>query len=154
MNDSIRWMAVAIGATALVLAVGCGQPPEETGEADPTVVPPSSAPSNVPHNPNVVKSKSLPANFPDDIPQYPEAEVLESRATSDMGLAVTMIVQDDADKVASFYADALAAEGWTTDIRNMPDGNSVFADKGNRTAAVLVTENRRGSEVRLILGHH
>jgi hypothetical protein len=30
----------------------------------------------------------------------------------------------------------------------------VFADKGNRTAAVSVTENRRGSEVRLILGHH
>jgi hypothetical protein len=152
--ESIRFVAVAIGATALVLAVGCGQPPEEKGGADPTVVPPSAAPSNVPHNPSVVKSNELPANFPDDIPQYPEAKVLESRATSDMGLAVKMVVEDDADKVASFYADTLAAEGWTTDIRNMPDGNSVFADKGNRTAAVLVTENRSGSEVTLILGHH
>jgi hypothetical protein len=147
-------MAVAIGATALLLAVGCGQPPEEKGAAASKTVPPSAAPSNVPFNPNVVKSQELPANFPDDIPRHPEAKVLESRATSDMGLAVTMVVEDDADKVASFYADTLAAEGWTTDIRNMPDGSSVFADKGNRTAAVLVTENRRGSEVRLILGHH
>ena len=159
MSVSIRFMTIAVGAVALALAVGCGQPPEEKTAASsqakgPKKAPSSSAPSGVAQSPSVVTSDKLPANFPQDIPQHPDAKVLESRATSDLGMSVVMTVDDDASEVSSYYADSLAAEGWSTDIRNMPDGNTVFADKGNRTVAVLVTEGRKGSEVRMILGHH
>lgn len=160
MSVSIRIVAIACGAAALAFVLGCGQPPEqkgtETSQEEPSAAaktPRSPAPAGEVVNPNVVRSKELPANFPDDVPQHPDANVIESRATSDLGLSVYLVVPDDASEVASFYADSLASEGWSTDIRRMPDGTAVFADKGNRTAAVMVAEGRRGAEVRLLLGH-
>ncbi|MGI9592662.1 MAG: hypothetical protein ACR2P8_14925 [Myxococcota bacterium] len=156
MTVSIRLVAIACGAAALMLALACGQPPEaEKQEAESATSPSQSAPSpQVPStNPNVVTSKELPANFPEDSPLYPDAEVVESRATRDLGLSLFFVVKDDAPKVMSYYADGLAAKGWSTEIRDMPDGSAVFADKGNRTAAVMVTESRRGSEVRVLLGN-
>lgn len=158
MSVSIRFVAIAFAAVALASAVGCGQPPEDdapagTGQEASKAMPPSPAPSGQVNNPSVVTSTELPANFPDDVPRHPEAEVVQSKATSDLGLAVTLTVRDDASEVARWYADELSSEGWQTDIRRMPDGNTVFAEKGNRSAAVLVTDSRRGAEVRMILGH-
>jgi len=70
-----------------------------------------------------------------------------------MGLSLKMDVQDDVDAVTSFYADKFASEGWTTDIRHTPEGNAVFADKGKRTAIVMVHEGERGARIELVLGY-
>ena len=160
LTISIRVVAIAAGAATLAFLLGCGQPPEKEAAQDPETAatpsqasPDSSAASSRVVNPGVVVSKELPANFPKDLPQHPDAKVIESRATSDLGLAIVLVVRDDASKVASFYADGLASQGWATDVRNMPGGTTVFADKGKRTAAVTVTEGRRGAEVRMIVGH-
>ena len=69
------------------------------------------------------------------------------------GRVTRLVPPVGAPTVLSYYADGLAAKGWSTEIRNMPDGSAVFADKGARTAAVMVTESRRGSEVRVLLGN-
>lgn len=153
MSVSIRFVAIALGAAALALAAGCGQPPEGDQPEEVSKTAPSPAPGGKFSNPNLVTSTDLPANFPDDVPLHPDAEVVESRATSDLGLSLYMVVKDDASEVISYYADGLASKGWSTDIRNMPEGSAVFADKGKRTAAVMVTETRRGSEVRVLLGN-
>lgn len=153
MSVSIRFVVIAFGAAALAFALGCGQPPEDEKAATPSKASPTPSGAAVNVNPRVVRSTELPANFPKDIPQHPEATVVESRATSDLGMSVIVVVKDDPDEVISYYADGLAAKGWSTDIRNMPDGSAVFADKEKRTAAVMVTETRRGSEVRILLGN-
>ena len=156
MTVSIRLIAVAVGAVALALSAGCGQPPEqETSGTESAAAPslPVAPAGGVVDSSGRVLTKDLPANFPDDVPRHPDAEVIQARATGDMGLAVSLVVKDDVDTVASFYADKFASEGWTTDVRHTPEGSAVFADKGKRTAAVMVHETKRGAQVELVLGH-
>ena len=43
-----------------------------------------------------------------------------------------------------FLADQLAAEGWSTDIRDTPEGKAILADKGERTAVTQVTSAKDG----------
>ena len=158
MSVSIRFVATVVGAAALALSVGCGQPPEDESTAksqaaEPSKTPPSQAPTGGPPTGLVVTTTELPANFPDDVPNHPEAEVLQARATADMGLAISLIVKDDVSAVASYYNKGFKSEGWSTNLKNMPDGSAVFANKDKRTAAVLVTEGRRGAQVELIVGY-
>ena len=156
MSAFIRFVVTAAGAAALAFQLGCGQPPEDPGaqeqQESATKAPDSPAPSGQVKAPNVIVTKAMPANFPKDIPKHPEGKVIESRATSDLGLSIFLVVPDDASEVASFYADGLAADGWATDVRKLPGGTTVFADKGNRRLGVTVTEGRRGAEVRMIVG--
>lgn len=159
MSVSIRFVAAVVGAAALVLSAGCGQPPEDEPAAEPNAQaakpaksPASTGPVAPREAPRVVTMTELPANFPDDVPNHPEGQVLQARATSDMGLAVSMVVEDDVTTVAKYYAKAFSSEGWSTNVKNMPDGSAVFAEKGNRNAAVMVTEGRRGAQVELIVG--
>lgn len=150
MRFSIHFVVIAAGGAALALALGCGQPPED--EEAGSKMPSSSAPSGAIESQGVIRTTTLPANFPDDVPNHPEAQVVQSKATSDLALAISMIIKDDVSAVSSYYADTFASEGWTTDIRAMPEGTAIFADKGNRSAAVMISEGRRGAQVELILG--
>jgi hypothetical protein len=161
---SLRRICILAGALALAAAAGCG----DSGEPQ---APPASAPTaqespalqidkpgkveippplsgNAP-----MMATELPADFPKDVPQHPSARVIQARASRDQGLAVSFVLggEDDADAVASFYADSFAAQGWSTDIRRTPDGQAIFADKGDRTASALVRPGDEGVLVDLII---
>lgn len=152
MTVSIRLIASIVAAGALALSVGCGRPPEEKaagGEEALSSKSPATPPSGAS---DAVIGRELPPNFPDDVPRLPKAQILETRATPDMGFSVSMLVKDDPGPVMKFYADQFASEGWTTNITESPDGDALFADKGKRTAALLVRETQRGTQVQLVLG--
>lgn len=126
---------VALGSS---LALGCGGDTSETPAA-PTGTPetPAAAPAGQPAVTAPVEDvwlTELPANFPADVPQYPGAEVVKARPSSDSGFVVGFSTTDDPAKVASYFADAFAAQGWSTNRVDAPEGIMVFADKGERSA--------------------
>jgi len=94
---------------------------------------------------------SLPPDFPGDVPQYPGADFKTGRTSTGQGLSMTLTSGDDFEKVASFYADGFAAEGWATDIRRTPEGKAIFAEKGNRSASAFVRGADEGTLVDLVL---
>lgn len=130
-----------------------GDKPSWTAEATPSPGKEGAEPER-PHVPNAASiGAKLPPNFPEDVPQYPGAEVSDARSVVGQGLAVSLTSDDDSDKVASFYADTFAARGWETDIRRTPDGHMIFADKGKRAASALVHPGAdgAGTQVELIV---
>ena len=61
-------------------------------------------------------SRVLPEGFPEGVPQYPEAILIETayqQAPSSLQFAVSLISRDDAADVLSFYRDAFEENGWT-----------------------------------------
>ncbi len=96
---------------------------------------------------------TLPDDFPPDIPIYPGAELSKVRSHFGVsgGLTAVFTTSDAPDKVASEYADFLAAEGWVTERTKMGEGEMIFADKEGRTMTVT-TANRNGrTELELLL---
>ena len=155
MIASLRSTWILLGALALGLALACGGEKEEAAPAGKTPAeswrpapPPERRPP--PSSPPVV-GRELPADFPADVPIYPGAKVVESRVSPSEGTSVTLSVGDDVDKVVSFYADGLAAQGWSTDIKKSPDGSVIFADKSDRHVGTMVRKTDDGTEIRLIL---
>jgi hypothetical protein len=154
---ALRQLAISV-ALGSGLALGCGgeksetpaPPPAETG-ADPAAAP---APAPAPTPPGKVFENvwvtELPANFPEDVPQYPGAEVVKARPASDAGLSVAWSTGDDMVKVASYYADQLAAKGWATNRVDAPEGIVIFADKGKRSVTLGVTPTEGKTTIDLL----
>jgi hypothetical protein len=152
---SLRSTWILLGAFALGVVLACGgdaqeaapaakAPAEAGGPADAPTLP--SPPDSTP-----VWTTELPADFPADVPLYPGAEVVQARISADQGTSVTFSVGDDAEKVASFYADSLAAEGWSTSITAAPEGSAIFADKTERRVATMVRSTEEGTQVELVI---
>lgn len=155
MIASLRSTWILLGALALGMALACGG---DTEEAAPTAQVPAeagepAAASKLPPSPDATPawSTELPADFPADVPLYPGAEVVQARVSADGGTSVTLSVEGDAEEVASFYADSLAGEGWSTDIASAPGGSAVFADKPERRVGAMVRSTAEGTLVELII---
>ena len=155
MIASLRSTWILLGALALGVALACGG---DTQEAAPAAKAPAAAwkpapPPELPPPPSSppILTTELPADFPADVPRYPGAEVIQSRISADEGMTVTFSVGDDAEKVVSFYADSLAAEGWSTDIKKGPDGSVIFADKAERQVGTMVRRTDEGTLVELVI---
>ena len=155
MIASLRSTWILLGALALGVALACGG---DTREATPAAKTPAEAwkpapPPELPPPPSSppVLTTELPADFPADVPLYPGAEVIQSRISADEGTTVTLSVGDDVGKVVSFYADGLAAEGWSTDIKRTPDGSVIFADKAERQVGTMVRRTDEGTLVELVI---
>lgn len=160
---SLRRIRILVGGLALALAAGCGdsgtqqtapasapsqKPPALQIGQEPSHQPPPPLSGNAP-----MMATELPADFPKDIPQHPNARVVQARASRDQGLAVSFVIENESDPsaVSSFYADGFAGEGWSTDINQTPDGTAVIAHKGNRTASAVVRPGSDGVLVDLIV---
>ena len=155
MIASLRSTWILLGALALGVALACGGDSQEAGPAAksvdeawkpaprPELPPPASTPP--------VLTTELPADFPADVPLYPDAKIVQARLSADAGTSATLLVGDDVEKVTSFYADGLAAEGWSTDIKAGPDGTAIFADKTERRVAAMVRRTDEGTRIELII---
>lgn len=154
MRIDWRTISAATAAAAGLLLPGCGGESQETSKASGTdaswKVESTPSPGKEGAAPRPMAASStptsteLPASFPEDVPQYPGAKIKGVRASAGEGLSVSFVSRDDVDKVASFYADTFAARGWATDIRRTPDGQAIFADKGDRTASAIVRSGDGG----------
>jgi hypothetical protein len=145
-------MVGALAAVAVMASCGGESEPPEAAPAAP------QAPAAAPAEPGAAKqpragarqaaaaviSNELPADFPQDVPRYPGAEVKSSRTSPRAGMSVVMTTSDPPDKVSQFLADSLAAEGWSTDIREASKGKVILADKGERTAVTHVVSGKDG----------
>lgn len=136
--------------TASLAVMACGgsddEAPAAAGET-PSAVPtteskPATGTISSKHNPEL--KGALPTNFPDDVPIHPGADVVFSRASSDMAMSVRLLTDDDAGDVASALSDDFAAKGWATQKTDTPDGTLIVADKLSRKAAATVTTSEDG----------
>ena len=134
----------AVGAALVWGLAGCGGSDEPASPPADTVAPEAPAPPPATLAPGVTESTTLPANFPSDVPQYPDGKILLSRSSGDMAVSVRLETDDPVDKVADFYADSFAAQGWTTENRPSIGGAAIFANKGMRRAAASLSTNSAG----------
>jgi len=138
-SRSLRSRILGIGASVSIGAfawLGCGGEKSETPSA--TAPAPTAEKPAAPAVVEEVWSATLPEDFPQDVPRYPAAEVMKSISTPDSGLKVSFSTTDDPGKVAAFFSDSLAAQGWSTQRVDGADGILVFAEKGARSATVGV----------------
>ena len=126
-------IGVAVGS---LLVVGCGgeKKSEQTAPAEPAASAPVPPQEPVKMLPDAPWGTELPADFPEDIPRYPGAQVVKARPDGNMGWSVGFSSADEPAKVAAYFADALAAQGWSTQRVDAPEGIMIFADKGDRSA--------------------
>ncbi len=118
--------------------VGCREA-EDGASASRDVTPEAPAPVPEASPPPKVK-----ASLPEDVPDYPDGNVLLSRASGDQGVSVRFETDDPVAEVADFYAKSLAEEGWKTENRAAVGGAAVFANKGKRRAAISVSQSAEG----------
>ena len=139
---------VALGSS---LALACGGEKSETPGAGATTEAPSAA---APAPKGLVEDvwlTELPENFPEDVPRYPGAEVVKARPASEAGVSVGFTTTDDPAKVASYFADQFAAQGWATNRVDAPEGIMVFADKGDRSATYGVAASEGKTQIDLLV---
>lgn len=143
---------VALGS-CLALACGGEEKPEAPGAAATPETPSAAAPAK-PEQVEVIQDvwlTELPANFPEDIPRYPGAEVVKARPASESGISVGFSTMDDPAKVAAYFADQFAAQGWATNRVDAPEGIMVFADKGDRSATYGVASADGKTQIDLLV---
>lgn len=152
MLETARRLAIS-GALAAFVAFGCGgektepAPAATPGEAP---APAAEAPAQ-PAPVEEVWSTTLPESFPPDVPRYPGAEVVKARVMEDGGFSVAFASTDPVDKVASYYNDSLAGEGWSTQRLDGPDGVLVFGDKGKRSASLGISTVEGKTQIDVLL---
>jgi hypothetical protein len=137
------WVSIGV-----LVALGCGGEKSETPAAAP------GATAAQPAAPAAVAdlwSTTLPADFPADVPTYPSSEVVKAISSPAEGVKVSWSTPDDVAKVASFFNDSLAAQGWSTQRVDGPDGTLVFGDKGARSATFGIAPGKGNTQIDLLL---
>ena len=143
--NPVSWLAVALAITALA----CGSEPDRAEAGNATGSSPGDARVSTLSEPKW--GTDLPDNFPDDVPTFPGARITKVRIAPDQGLAVSYLTDEDSDQVIDYFADSFAAEGWSTDVRDLNPGRAVFADKAQRIASVVTSQSDEGTAIELLL---
>ncbi len=162
--DRARTAALLGFFSLLVAAIACGGG-SETSEGAPAAPESASAPQTPPASPEgtrpleipsdaggtggaQISEGELPANMPEDIPIYPQAEPATSLMASGRGGLITLSSARPVADVVSFYNDALPGQGWTiekveeTDLRTQ-----ITATKDGRTANVVAVRKGDTTEI-------
>ncbi len=135
-------------AISAIMALSCGGGEETTSSPAATSSSTDATPeaSVTPSNePNVIVDDTLevPADFPEDIPLYPDAEVGGVLDNPSAGQHVVAVVsRDSVDQIADYYGDALENRDW--DIEEnlaLGDQSVITARKGDRIVYVLIATN-------------
>lgn len=154
MAGRLRRLGISVALGSCV-ALACGG--EEKSETPGAAATPESPSAPTPASPEKVEIiqdvwlTELPENFPEDIPRYPGAEVVKARPASESGISVGFSTTDDPAKVATYFADQFAAQGWATNRVDAPEGIMVFADKGDRSATYGVASAEGKTQIDLLV---
>ena len=172
---SIQRWAIAVGAiglTALCFAACGGK--EETPEQSALEKARGALPPE--HQPKVVRDESgeiryegttelgekyvaqlggnvtLPANFPKDLPLYPDAVPFAAMETGGGTTILSLDSDKQAPEVYAFYKEKLPASGWTIESELNVGGQRVLtAIKGDRKAVVQIESTEKGTRIAFLL---
>jgi hypothetical protein len=133
------------------LLVGCGGSPAANtntaagnSAAPKNAAAPTTTTVNTPSGPATASTGSLPADFPKDVPVYPGATIVSASNVGGTSGAV-LSTADEGDKVAAYYKDELAKQGWSSpQAMNAGGTNVVRATKEKRQVAVSITKGADG----------
>ncbi len=119
--------------------------PAPSEGAAPAETPPPAAKTPAPsgsEDPELLISKGeLPADFPSDIPTYPNAQPATSVAVPGGGMLVTFESDDDAEKILAHLRSGLESTGWQ--VSELAAGD-LKATKEGRNARVTVSSQDDG----------
>jgi hypothetical protein len=114
------WIYRLLSLSLVALTTACGSSRDaerwfaadpQLQESSPEVV--SSPEAELPSPVETPETVKLPNNFPDVLPRYPNAELIETRLKSvDIGTQMLWKTEDTADKVTAFYREAFASDEW------------------------------------------
>lgn len=91
----------------------------------------------------------IPADFPKDLPVYPGSKVVAGIVAGEGGM-ITLQTGDDPGKVADFYREKLAAEGWNLGSEMNLGGQRILTvEKEGRNGAVQIS--RDGGETTILI---
>lgn len=128
---------------ALWFAASACERSELAAVPTPALVEPAAAAAAEEASPNGVGTEPvnlLPASFPRDIP-IPEGLIAKSVQSEHAGSYVALFSGElEPDAVHRFFAEKLAAEGWTIDkSKGVGPDFGIFAEKDERIATVIAT---------------
>jgi len=92
----------------------------------------------------------LPAGFPDDVPMYPELNIVSS-AQLPGGFTIQGQTNDSLDQVAEFYVGRMASSGWSHEppAQQPPTMRMLPFSKDNRTTSVSLIAGQ-GTTVQVV----
>ena len=102
----------------------------------------------------VLAPVTIPADWPEYLPVYPDAKIVDAEFDAMMGASIRQITTDDRDVAKSRYAALLRESGWK--IRNRltdkSDNLVMFANHRakNRTLTVMLTPDGGGTVLTLL----
>lgn len=104
-------------------------------------------------------SDELPADWPDDVPIYPEAELKDVVTSTEEGAAGTVATfqsADDVNDVISFYQTEFESGAWTnTDDPVIDDESALFLvqqqDGSNANSSVTIAQEDDNTEIVILI---
>ena len=94
----------------------------------------------------------IPDGFPKDVPIYPGTDVIGGMVAGEGGM-VTLQTSDDIEKVAAFYRENLAKEGWTLGPEMDLGSQRVLpVEKEGRNAAVQIAREANATTIVVTIG--
>ena len=95
----------------------------------------------------------LPANFPEDLPLYPDAVPFAAMETGGGTTIVSLDSDKQAPEVYRFYKEQLPASGWKIENEVNVGGQRVLTTiKGDRKAVVQIESTEKGARIGFVLG--
>ena len=96
---------------------------------------------------------TLPANFPKDLPLYPDAVPFAAMETGGGTTIVSLDSDKRAPEVYRFYKEQLPASGWKIENEVNLGGQRVLTTiKGDRKAVVQIESTEKGARIGFMLG--
>jgi len=98
------------------------------------------------------KKVELPADFPDDVPVFPDATLVTSVSAPD-GIMLSSESTAKPDDVLAFYKKELGSEGWTTEAEmNMGGQRMISLSKGDRQVTITASSDEGQTQISLTVG--
>lgn len=126
----------------VIMALSCGSGEETTSSPAVTSSPTEVIPGNL-ADIVVDDDIEIPADFPDDIPLYPDSQIggLLDNPSADQHV-IAIVSSDSVDQVTDYYGDALSNRDWEIEESVALGQQSVItARKGDRIVYVLIATN-------------
>jgi hypothetical protein len=96
---------------------------------------------------------TLPSNFPEDLPLYPDAVPFSAMETGGGTTILSLDTDKQAPEVYGFYKEKLPASGWTIENELNVGGQRVLtAIKGDRKAVIQIESTEKGARIGFMLG--
>lgn len=117
-SRSSVWIYRLLSASLLALVTACGNNAEGWFAADPQLQDSSpevtlSPQTETPSPAETPDSVELPSNFPDSIPRYPNAELVETQMTAaEEGMQTLWQTEDSREAVEAFYREEFSTDEW------------------------------------------